>query len=104
VRYSVVVRKPDGLEVSHLVSSYDGDQRALEIARTIAESYGAGSEVADVVDADGRNVMPDQKDPIERESQKPDDQNKTATERVDKQSIDTKEVTPNKTGDIRPNR
>lgn len=33
-----------------------------------------------------------------------DEQNKTTTERVEKQEVSTKEVSPNKTGDVKPNR
>lgn len=39
---------------------------------------------------------------LKRESQEPDDQDKDTLERVDKQTIETKEVTPDKRGDIRP--
>jgi hypothetical protein len=104
VRYSVLVRRPDGGEVGHIVSTTEGEARATDMALVLAESYGQGSEVVSITDADGRNVMGEHKDPVKRESQKPDSQNKTATERVEKQTIEKKDVTPNKTGDVTPNR
>lgn len=103
MRYSVLVKRPDGGEVGSLVVAYE-DAAANEMAKTLAESYGQGSTVLSIVDTEGRDVMTEQKDPLERESQRPDKQNKTAEERVEKQEISTKEVVPDKTGDIRPNR
>jgi hypothetical protein len=37
-------------------------------------------------------------------AQENDDQNKTTPERVEEQKVETKEVAPNKTGDVKPNR
>jgi 2-dehydropantoate 2-reductase len=42
------------------------------------------------------------KDPVDRDSQKPDNQNKDTMERVEKQTIETKQTTPNKTSDVKP--
>lgn len=104
MKYSTLIRRSDGTEIGHVVSTTEGDGYARTMADTLAESYGKGSEVTSIIDADGRDLMADQKDPLERESQQPDDQNKTATERVDKQTIETKEVRPDKTTDVKPNR
>lgn len=45
--------------------------------------------------------MDDQEAQVE---QKNDDQNSTTTERVEEQRVETKQVTPNKTADVKPDR
>ena len=39
---------------------------------------------------------------LDAESQQPDEQDKTTMERVDKQKVETKTVTPDKRGDVQP--
>jgi hypothetical protein len=96
MKYTATVRRPDGTEYESTVDSSAGDKAAAELAKNIAELVGLKS-------ADGEEIpMPD--DQNKDTEERVDEQNKTTTERVESQEVDTKEVSPNKTGDVKPNR
>jgi hypothetical protein len=101
MKYTATVRRPDGTEYESTVDSSAGDKAAAELAKNIAESY--GHELVGLKSADGEEIpMPD--DQNKDTEERVDEQNKTTTERVESQEVDTKEVSPNKTGDVKPNR
>lgn len=94
----VVTLARDGREYTSQLVSYDGIGSAKELAGILAQT-----ENADLVSVKEKDMgETQQQDPLERESQKPDAQDKTAGQRVEKQEINTKEVAPNKRGDVRP--
>ena len=100
MRYTAMIRREDESSFESKVDTTAGDKQAVELAKNIAESYGA--TLVSLSDADGKEIpVGDQnKDTEERV----DEQNKTTTERVEEQKVETRDVKPDKTGDVKPDR
>lgn len=98
-RYTVTMLRPDGEEQTGTIITDGNFNTPEELGETYAESFGY-----ELVSVKESSVGDQNNDPLKRESQQPDDQNKDVNERVEKQSIETKEVRPQKTGDVKPDR
>lgn len=104
MKYTATVRRDDGTDSTYatVVDTAAGDKQAIVLATNIADSY--GHTLVGVKDADGKEIYVGTDDQNKDTEERVDEQNKTATERVEDQEVDTKDVSPNKTGDVKPDR
>ena len=101
MRYTAMIRRGNDTTFESKVDTTAGDTQAVELAKTLAESYGA--TLVSLKDADGKEI-PVGDDQNKDTEERVEEQNKTTTERVEDQKVETKEVSPDKTGDVKPNR
>ncbi len=119
MRYSAEIRRGDDTTFTSKIDTTAGDERAVALAINLADSYGAtlvsltddeGKEipVGDDTVSSGSGTANDASVRIEEQNkdteERVDEQDKTTTERVDEQKVETRDVKPNKTGDVKPDR
>lgn len=102
MKYSVTMQRDDGTEYGMTVESAAGDTEATAIARSMAESY--GHRLIKLSSNDGKEIPVGTDDQNKDTEERVDEQNKTTTERVEEQKVETRDVKPDKTGDVKPNR
>ena len=102
MKYSMTVERDDGTQYGMTIESAAGDKEATAMARNMAESY--GHRLIGLADNDGKEITVANDDQNKDTEERIEEQDKTTTERVDTQKVETKEVSPDKTGDVKPNR